>query len=140
MVLDAGAPAVLVMTSGNVSDEPICIDVQDADAVGGDRRCFRHHDQVIQVACDESVFRVIGEVPKPVQSRGYPLRRFLYLVVSADDRSRWGDQGHRRGRIRSPSLAHRHIGDGARDPADVSRTFGGVLADLGTCHARGGVQ
>lgn len=73
LLFDAGAPAVLVMTSGNVSDEPICIDVQESQMrLGAIADVFCHHDRVIQVACDDSVFRVIGEVPQPVRrSRGY---------------------------------------------------------------------
>ncbi len=41
LLFDAGAPTVLVMTSGNLSDEPICVDpVQESETrLAADRRC-----------------------------------------------------------------------------------------------------
>ncbi|MBE0644754.1 MAG: carbamoyltransferase HypF [Bacteroidetes bacterium] len=69
----------LVMTSGNVSEEPICIDVEDAEirlehiADG-----FLHHDRDILQRCDDSVFRVIAGAPRPVRrARGYVPRPVL---------------------------------------------------------------
>ncbi len=69
----------LVMTSGNLSEEPICIDVEDAEirlehiADG-----FLHHDREILQRCDDSVFRVIADVPRPVRrARGYVPRPVL---------------------------------------------------------------
>src|ERR1039458_7676161 len=57
----AAVPAVVVMTSGNLTDEPICYD--DADA----RRRLGHiadawllHDRPIHVPCDDSVVRIEG--------------------------------------------------------------------------------
>ena len=60
---DSGRP--LVMTSGNLSDEPIAID--DADArrrLGGIADLFLAHDRAIHRRCEDSVRRV-----------GYPIRR-----------------------------------------------------------------
>ncbi len=74
LLADAGAP--LVMTSGNVSDEPIAYD--DADAVArlcGIADLFLVHDRPIQTRTDDSVVRSLGSLrPEPLmlrRSRGY---------------------------------------------------------------------
>jgi hydrogenase maturation protein HypF len=73
LLFDAGAPPVLVMTSGNLSDEPICIDADEAERrLAGIADVFCHHDRVIQVSCDDSVVRQVAGVMQPVRrSRGY---------------------------------------------------------------------
>ncbi|MDQ1398267.1 MAG: hydrogenase maturation protein HypF, partial [Acidimicrobiaceae bacterium] len=84
---DAGsppAPEVLVMTSGNITDEPICYD--DADARGRLGRladCWLIHDRPIHVPCDDSVVRMVDGEELPVRrSRGYaPLPLRLPLEV-----------------------------------------------------------
>ncbi len=79
LLFDAGAPTLLVMTSGNLADEPICIDPTEAEQrLSGLADVFCHHDRPIHVACDDSVTRVVAGAPQPVRrSRGYapmPLR------------------------------------------------------------------
>jgi len=73
LLFDAGAPPVLVMTSGNLADEPICITPEQANqrlATIADLFC--HHDRRIHVACDDSVVRSIGTGIQPARrSRGY---------------------------------------------------------------------
>jgi hydrogenase maturation protein HypF len=68
-----GVGVPLVMTSGNVSDEPIAYD--DADAVSrlaGLADCFLVHDRPIQVRCDDSVARVVRGAPLLLRrARGY---------------------------------------------------------------------
>jgi hydrogenase maturation protein HypF len=66
-------PAALVMTSGNVSDEPICHDDDDAfDRLGDIADAWLTHDRPIHVPCDDSVARVVGGVEQPVRrSRGH---------------------------------------------------------------------
>jgi hydrogenase maturation protein HypF len=73
LLFAAGAPSLLVMTSGNLSDEPICTTPQEAmDRLSGIADLLVHHDRRIHVACDDSVVRASGIGMQPVRrSRGY---------------------------------------------------------------------
>ncbi|MEC3979703.1 carbamoyltransferase HypF [Amycolatopsis sp. H20-H5] len=67
------APEVLVLTSANRSDEPICFTDEDAaarlPALAG---AVLNHDRPIHVPCDDSVVRVVDGRELPIRrSRGY---------------------------------------------------------------------
>jgi len=67
---DGWVPEVLVMTSGNLADEPISIDAAEAESrLSRIADAFLHHDRGIHVSCDDSVITADGQ---PVRrSRGY---------------------------------------------------------------------
>jgi hydrogenase maturation protein HypF len=70
---EKGFPEVLVMTSGNLSDEPICTDNIDArQRLANLADAFLMHDRDIHIRTDDSVMRVFDNKPYPIRrSRGY---------------------------------------------------------------------
>ena len=70
---DAPVPGPLVMTSGNLSDEPICFDDVDARTrLGSIADAWLVHDRPIHMPCDDSVVRVEGGGELPVRrARGF---------------------------------------------------------------------
>ena len=95
LVGDAGIP--LVMTSGNLSDEPIAFDDADArDRLSAIADRFVVHDRPIATRTDDSVVRVVCERPLMLRrSRGYvpvsldlPIATGLHLLgVGAEQKN-----------------------------------------------------
>jgi hydrogenase maturation protein HypF len=73
VVLMRYSPSVLVMTSGNVSDEPICFRNEEAlKRLSGIVDFFLLHDRDIHIPCDDSVVRPMAGEPVVIRrSRGY---------------------------------------------------------------------
>jgi hydrogenase maturation protein HypF len=67
------ADAALVMTSGNISEEPIVIDNAEAEErLAGIADAFAHHNRRIHTRVDDSVVRVVaGETMLLRRARGY---------------------------------------------------------------------
>ncbi len=69
---------LVVLTSANLSDEPICTDPDEAEQrLAGIADGWLHHDRPIHLACDDSVVRVVrDQVPtQPRHATLQPVRR-----------------------------------------------------------------
>ena len=90
LLLNGKDHLVLVMTSGNISEEPIAVDNQEAfERLRGIADYFLNHDREIYLRSDDSVVRVVaGGVTRQIRrSRGYVpepifLDRFLEPILA----------------------------------------------------------
>jgi hydrogenase maturation protein HypF len=109
------APAALVMTSGNLSEEPLVTDNDEArQKLAGLADAFLLHDRDIQVPCDDSVVRPVagpmviplrrarGLVPAPIY---LPLTSEPILGVGAEQKNTFCVAGN------GVALLSQHIGD-----------------------------
>lgn len=80
LLLSSDELLAVVMTSGNISEEPIAIDNEEAfERLGGIADYFLTHDRDIYLRSDDSIVRVIdGRTRQIRRSRGYvPIPTFL---------------------------------------------------------------
>jgi hydrogenase maturation protein HypF len=73
LLFASGELKVLVMTSANLSEEPIAIDNDEALArLGGIADAFLFHNREILQRCDDSVLQVVEDAPQIIRrARGY---------------------------------------------------------------------
>jgi len=76
LLFELGAPEVLVMTSANISEEPICHQNELClEQMAGIADHFLMHDRKIRIRCDDSVARIFDGKPFFIRrSRGYAPR------------------------------------------------------------------
>ncbi|HEY3587065.1 MAG TPA: carbamoyltransferase HypF, partial [Myxococcaceae bacterium] len=84
LLLEAGPP-ILVMTSGNRSEEPIARDDEVArERLADIADAFLSHDREIHTRADDSVVRVVAGKPQPVRrSRGYVAEAIVLPVAGS---------------------------------------------------------
>ncbi|CAG7641269.1 carbamoyltransferase HypF [Rhodococcus opacus] len=128
-------PRLLVMTSGNVSDEPLCFSNEDARSRMADvADVFLMHDRQIAVPCEDSVVTLFDGAEFPIRrSRGFaPLPVILFgegpdtLAVGAEVKNTFclTRQGY--------AFCSAHLGD--MGSLQSQRVFTTSVAQLSTLH------
>ena len=114
LIFHTGSLDVLVMTSANISEEPICFENEECikrmDHIAD---CYLLHDREIYIRCDDSVLQIWEEKPFFIRrSRGYSPRP---LILSKTGQSVLAVGGHLKNTIclTKDNLAFlsQHIGD-----------------------------
>ncbi|TVR20865.1 MAG: carbamoyltransferase HypF [Anaerolineaceae bacterium] len=109
---DLGRP--IVATSGNRSDEPICIDAESAlQELGDIADVFLLHNRPIARQVDDSVVRVVSDKPLLLRrARGYAP---LTIPLHGDDDSRLAFGAHQKSTVAAydgaQAILSQHIGD-----------------------------
>lgn len=128
---DQPGPHVLVMTSANLSGEPICFTDDDAlERLSSLADGWLTHDRAILVPCDDSVIRLVDGIELPIRrSRGYaplpvalPVSVPATLAVGADLKNTLAVAEHRYAWLSS------HIGD--MDDLATLSAFGNAVEHL----------
>jgi len=116
-LLMAELQSPIVATSGNLSDEPICIDNQEAIAcLGNIADLFLVHNRDIAQPVDDSVVRMIGDHPVILRrARGYAPSPLAPLPVGEGNKRILALGGHLKNAIalsiNSSIILSQHIGD-----------------------------
>ncbi len=122
----------LVMTSGNLADEPLAYDNHDARArLGGIADVLLGHDRAIAAPCDDSVCRVIAGAPVVLRrARGYVPRPVALARPLA--RPILGCGAHLKNAVCLGVGDSAHLGPhvGDLDNADTTRAFEESIARL----------
>ena len=81
MLFKSGSPDVLVMTSANISEDPICFENEECiKRMGGIADCYLFHNRDIYIRCDDSVMDTIENRPFFLRrSRGYSPKPVILL-------------------------------------------------------------
>jgi hydrogenase maturation protein HypF len=136
-LLLAGFGGSLVATSGNVSDEPICIDEREAvRRLAGIADAFLVHNRPIARHVDDSVVRVMMDRELMLRrARGYAPMPIPLRAIAAEPRSNGtvlATGAHLKNTIALAKgdnvFLSQHIGDLETEPAQ--HAFGQTLADL----------
>lgn len=131
----------VVATSGNLSDEPMCIDEKEAvERLGGIADFFLVHDRPIERQVDDSVVRIMADRPQVVRrARGYApfpffaqRRRLPSSEESSNGQTMLAVGGHLKNTVALRSggsvFISQHIGD--LSTAEAYDAFGRVQKDL----------
>jgi len=128
LLAEAGCP--VVMTSGNASDEPIAHRDDDARRrLHGIVDLFLTHDREIMTPCDDSVVRVVAEVPRVIRrARGYvPLAVQLPVAASRPILACGGELKSTFALVRgADAFLSQHLGDLTSEAA--FRAYGEAIA------------
>lgn len=133
LVRDLGFP--VVATSGNVSDEPICIDSEEAiERLAGIADGYLVHNRPIARQVDDSVVRVVEDRPYFIRrSRGYAP---LPIAVTDNLSSALAVGAHQKSTIafaaHGGALVSQHVGD--LETVEATVAFRRVISDLTSFH------
>ena len=133
LLSDLGFP--VVATSGNIPDEPICIDNEEAvERLRGIADGFLVHNRPIARQVDDSVVRIIDDRPYFIRrSRGYAP---LPVEVKDELSSTLAVGAHQKNTIafavHGGALVSQHIGD--LETVEATTAFRRVISDLTSFH------